>query len=132
MIKRINLYNKKSDRTSLWHSRLGHMNLKSMKILAKEGYVHEKEVDELKFCEECVLGKSHKQSFTVAKHVTKGFLDYVHSDMWGSPSTPDILGGCKYFITFIDYYSKKVWLYFLKNKSDSFATFKEWKTIVET
>lgn len=66
------------------------------------------------------------------KNVTKGILDYVHSDMWGSPSTPDILGRCKYFITFIDDYSKKVWLYFLKNKSDSFATFKEWKTAVKT
>jgi hypothetical protein len=34
-------------------------------------------------------------------------------------------------MSFIDDYSKKVWVYFLKNKSDTFATFKKWKAEVE-
>lgn len=108
-----NISKEEVDMTKLWHSRLGHMSLKSMNVLAKEGYLPEKEVRTLKFCEECVLGKSHKQSFKPAKHVTKGILDYVHSDLWGSPSSPNSLGDCKYFVTFIDDYSKKVWIFFL-------------------
>lgn len=113
--------------TEIWHSRLGHMRSKNMKVLTKEGYLPKAEVGELEFCEGCVLGKSHKQSFPTAKHTTKGILEYVHTDLWGSPSTPESLGGCKYFISFIDDYSKKVWVYFLRTKDEAFSTFKEWK-----
>ena len=40
-------------------------------------------------------------------------------------------GGCSYFVMFIDDYSRKVWLYFLKMKDEVFGKFKEWKTMVE-
>ena len=42
------------------------------------------------------------------------------------------LGGSRYYITFIDDSSRKVWVYFLKNKFDVFETFKKLKAIVET
>ena len=32
-----------------------------------------------------------------------------------------------YFLTFIDDFSRKVWVYFLKHKSDTFTYFKEFK-----
>jgi len=76
------------DMTRLWHSRLGYMSLKNMNVLVKEGYLLEKEVTKLELCESCVLGKSDKQSFPTAKHTTKGILDYIHSDLLGSPYTP--------------------------------------------
>ena len=34
-------------------------------------------------------------------------------------------------LTFINDYSRKVWAYCLKNKSDAFVCFKEWKIMVE-
>ena len=34
-------------------------------------------------------------------------------------------------LTFIDDYSRKVWVYFLKNKSDVFLNFKQWKILIE-
>lgn len=34
-------------------------------------------------------------------------------------------------LTIIDDYSRKVWPYFLKHKSEAFSTFKEWKVMVE-
>ena len=34
-------------------------------------------------------------------------------------------------MTFIDNSSRKVWVYFLKNKSDVFDVFKRWKAMVE-
>ena len=40
-------------------------------------------------------------------------------------------GGARYFMSFIDDYSRKVWVYFLKNKSEAFAKFKKWKAEVE-
>lgn len=120
------------DMTARWHSRLGHMSIKGMKVLVKEGYINEKEVTDLSFCESCVLGKSHKQSFGKGKHTSKEVLKYVHSDLWGSPSTPMSLGECFYFVTFIDDFSRKVWIYFLRTKNEVFSRFKEWKAEVET
>lgn len=67
-----NVAGSKDKMTSLWHSRLGHMSSKNMKILTKEGYLPDNEVGELEFCKICVLGKSHKLSFPKAKHTTKG------------------------------------------------------------
>jgi transposase InsO family protein len=36
-----------------------------------------------------------------------------------------------YYVSFIDDYSRKTWIYFLKNKSDVFIKFKEFKALVE-
>ena len=57
-------------------------------------------------------------------------LELVHIDLWG-PSPVASLGGSRYYITFIDDSSRKIWVYFLKNKSDVFETFKKWKAMVE-
>jgi transposase InsO family protein len=48
----------------------------------------------------------------------------------GPMRTPS-LGRVKYFVTFIDDFSRKVWIYIIKAKSDCFAKFKEWKALVE-
>lgn len=81
------------DRTSQWHSRLAHMSQSSMEALVSKGYLKRGEINTLGFCEACAMGKSHTQSFPKAKHKTKGILDYVHSDLWGSPNeTPNLSG----------------------------------------
>ncbi|KAE8674175.1 hypothetical protein F3Y22_tig00111769pilonHSYRG00531 [Hibiscus syriacus] len=73
---------------------------------------------------------SERVRFKTAKHTTQGILDYVHSDLWG-PSTTSSLGGSRYYVTFIDDFSRKVWVYFLKQKSEVFEKFKLWKREVE-
>lgn len=72
--------------TNIWHSRLGHMSLKNMILLDRMGYLDNKEVHTLSLCEECVLGKTYRQPFSTAKYNLKYVLDYIHSDLWGSPS----------------------------------------------
>ena len=58
-------------------------------------------------------------------HKTEDILDYVHTDIWG-PVKVVSKGG-----TFIDDYSRKVWVYFLKNKSKAYVKFKKWKAEME-
>lgn len=58
-------------------------------------------------------------------------LEYVHSDMW-DPSQVASLSDKWYYVVFIDDYSRFVWVYFLKKKSEVFATFKSWRAQVET
>ena len=64
------------------------------------------------------------------QHTTREILDYVHSDVWG-PTGELSLGGSQYFVTFTDDFSRKVWMYFLKQKSKVFAKFKQWKVKVK-
>ena len=54
----------------------------------------------------------------------------VHTDVWG-PFPVSSLGGSRFYVTLIDDFSRKVWVYFLKHKSDVFATFTKGKAEVE-
>ena len=106
------------NKTLMWQIRLGHMSEKGMKILERQGVLGDNKLDPIEFCEVCVLGKSSRTSLKNAVHKTKGTLDYIHSDLWGLAQTTS-LGGAKYFISFIDEYSRMVWVYLLKGKMKS-------------
>jgi hypothetical protein len=95
--------------TKLWHMRLGHMSEKGMHLLHKRGYLND--IGKLEFCEHCVFGKQKRVSFSLSTHCTKCILDYIHFDLWGRTPHSSI-GGCDYMITFIDDFSRKVWVYF--------------------
>ena len=41
------------------------------------------------------------------------------------------LSGYAYYVSFLDDYSRKVWIYFLKGKDEVFSKFKEFKALVE-
>ncbi|KAL9293531.1 putative RNA-directed DNA polymerase [Arabidopsis thaliana] len=81
----------KEDMTKLWHMRLVHMSERGMQILSKEDLLCGHEVKSLEFCEHCVYGKLHRSKFPKAVHITKGTLDYIHSDCWG-PARVESLG----------------------------------------
>jgi hypothetical protein len=119
-----------SDATNLWHMRLGHMSELGLVVLSKRGLLDGHSISKLDFCEHCVFRKHKRVKFNTTTHSSKGILDYVHSDLWG-PSRKPSLGGACYMLTIIDDYSRKVWPYFLKDKSEAFSAFKEWKTMVE-
>ncbi|EOY09394.1 Uncharacterized protein TCM_024822 [Theobroma cacao] len=57
-------------------------------------------------------------------------LELVHVDLCG-PMDTESFGGSKYFLLFIDDYSQKIWVFFLKFKFETFDNFKKFKTEVE-
>ncbi|GJX10932.1 putative RNA-directed DNA polymerase [Tanacetum coccineum] len=61
---------------------------------------------------------------------TENILDLVHSDVCG-PMKTKTLGGCSYFVTFIDDHSRKVWVYTLKTKDQVLDVFKQFHALVE-
>ena len=82
------------------------------------------------FCKHCIYGKQCRQKFKTGSHVSKGILDYIHSNLWG-PSPTISYGGEKYYVLFVDEFSRKVWVYVLKIKVDVFNTFKQFRVMVE-
>ena len=117
--------------TKLWHSRLGHMSEKGMKLLASKGKLSGLKSVDMEFCETCVFGKQKKVSFTkTLRSLKKEKLEFVHTNVWG-PYPTQSLGGSHYFVTFIDDSTRKVWVYFMKHKSEVNQKFKIWKAEVE-
>ena len=41
------------------------------------------------------------------------------------------LSGYAYYVSFIDDFSRKTWVYFMKNKDEVFSKFKEFKALIE-
>ncbi|CAD6252723.1 unnamed protein product [Miscanthus lutarioriparius] len=122
--------NDEPSKTNLWHMRLGHMSHHGMAELMKRNLLDGCTSSKIKFCEHCIFGKHKRVHFNTSVHTTKGTLDYVHADLWG-PFHKSSLGGARYMLTIIDDYSRRVWLYFLKQKDDTFAAFKDWKVMIE-
>ena len=57
-------------------------------------------------------------------HLERELLELVHSDVCSAISTTDAMGGYKYFVTFVDDYSRYTVLVLLKKKSDVLEAFK--------
>ncbi|KAL2254166.1 UNVERIFIED_CONTAM: Retrovirus-related Pol polyprotein from transposon TNT 1-94 [Sesamum indicum] len=116
---------------NLWHNRLGHMSEKGMNVLKSKGRLPELKSVEVGHCEHCVFGKQKRVSFlTTGRTPRKEKLELVHTDLWG-PAPVSSLGGSTYYMTFVDDSTRKVWVYFLKRKSDAFDTFRRWRALVE-
>jgi hypothetical protein len=82
-------------------------------------------------CESCILGKHHKEKFvSCVSYREKDPLEILHTDLCGPMQTPS-LTGCVYFMTFIDDFIRKTWLYLLKQNSEAFDVFKKFKSMVE-
>lgn len=121
------------DPSWIWHMRFGHLNFEGLKMLGEKNMV--KGVPNMdhpsQLCEACLLGKHARKSFPKASlsRATKP-LQLVHADVCG-PIKPQSFGKSSYFLLFIDDYSRKTWVYFLKNKSEAFETFQKFKSLVE-
>ena len=82
-------------------------------------------------CESCILGKRHKESFPTGKSIrAKAPLEIIHSYLCGPMQAPSLAGN-QYFLTFIDDFTRKIWVYFFKNKSEVFEKFQNFKALVE-
>ncbi|GJZ97609.1 retrovirus-related pol polyprotein from transposon TNT 1-94 [Tanacetum coccineum] len=112
-----------------WHQKLGHMSEQGMKILVERKLIPGITKVSLPFCEYCVISKQHRLKFKASNSRSVSVLELVHSDVWQAPVQS--LGGAKYFVSFIDDYSRRCWVYPIKKKSDVFEVFKVYKARVE-
>ena len=81
-------------------------------------------------CKGCMLGKNLKKSFPHSIRRSKEILELIHFDICGPMSFPS-LSGYLYYAIFIDGFSRKTWIYFMKQKSETFSKFQEFKVPVE-
>lgn len=108
----------------LWHRRFCHSSNIGRYLTDSS------ERENMKKCEICLKGKQTRLPFDVNGTRAKSILDIVHSDVCG-PMPTKSLGGAHFFVTFIDDYSRKVFVKVIKKKSDVFDCFVDFKNLVE-
>jgi hypothetical protein len=120
------------EKVMLWHQRLGHIGEKGLRLLHDKGMVEGMSNCSLDFdfCEHCLYGKQNRVRFPSGATRAEGILQLFHSDVFGPVSVPS-LGKSMYYVSFIDDFSRKTWIYFLRKKSEVFDMFKEFKALVE-
>jgi hypothetical protein len=69
-----------------------------------------------------MLSKHAKATFPSNEHKFKEILNLVHSDVCGLMSVASITRSM-YYVSFIDGFSCKTWIYFLKTKDEVFSKF---------
>ena len=116
----------------LWHHRLGHPSdrvlVSAMPSLSSCMSISNKHVQH--HCKHCLIGKMHRLPFPHSQFQSTQPLELVHSDVWG-PAPVNSNNGYKYYLLFVDDFSKFSWLFLLKSKSEVLNTFKHFKATVE-
>ena len=81
-------------------------------------------------CAGCQYDKAHQLPYEESKFRAKASLGLIHSDVFGLVKQPYI-SGMRYMETFIDEFSRYVWVFFMKEKSNTLSKFKEFRETVE-
>ena len=118
----------------MWHRHLGHPNSDVLLTLFNFGLLRNKacsSIDLSFYCTSCKLGKSKVLPFPHHASRASQCLELINSDVWGI--APVISHEhYKYFVTFIDDFSRFTWVYFLRAKGEVFSVFQRFLALLET
>ena len=114
--------------SKIWHKRLGHFHHKGLQFLQRNDMVRGLPNLEEKFstCNACLMGKQVRFPFKESTWRATEKLQPIHSDLCGPQATPS-LNGSRYFIIFIDEYTRMCWIYFMKQKLEVAEVFLKFK-----
>lgn len=114
----------------IWRQRLGHPPFKTFKtIVSKFALPITNNVAQF-FCSNCILGKCARLPFHESFCTTSTPLELVHADVWG-PAPLLSMNGYRFYVIFVDDFTKYTWMFPLKCKSDVFTTFIQFQAVVE-
>jgi hypothetical protein len=101
-----------------------------MEKLIKDGILVNLDFSNFDMCVDCVKGKLTSKTRRQKDGRSKNVLELIHTDICG-PITLAALGNYRYFITFIDDYSRYGHIELIREKSESLDVFKNFKASVE-
>ncbi|KAJ9692948.1 hypothetical protein PVL29_011870 [Vitis rotundifolia] len=115
------------DSSTLWHRRLGHISIDRIKRLVNDGVLSTLDFTDFETCVDCIKGKQTNKSKRGATR-SSAILEIIHTDICSLDMDSH---GQKYFISFIDDFSRYMYLYILHNKNEALDAFKVFKAEVE-
>lgn len=113
-----------------WHHKFGHLSNKTLAHMLRVNNIRVyPKLLNFFHCTACGIHKSQKLPFSFNSMTSSKPLELIYSDVW---STSETSVDCfKYYVLFVDHYTKYIWLYPLRNKSDVFQIFLQFKPLVE-
>ena len=114
----------------LWHQRLGHRSLGSLSSLSTNfGFKLNKSLDEC--CDVCHCAKQTRSPFSLSNTKAQCPFSLIHCDLRGPYHTRS-LSGCYYFLCAVDDYSHAIWVYLLKDKTETYDKLISFCSMVKT
>lgn len=117
-----------------WHKIFGHRDVDAVKTMQKNKTASEFKIVDCgvrQACDVCVSCKMTRAPFSKSSDSkSEAVMDLVHSDVCG-PMQTETPGRKKYFLTFIDDYSRHTKLYLLNNKAEVFEKIKAYMEMVK-
>jgi hypothetical protein len=115
----------------LWHKRFGHLSAATLTGVNKatEG-LNTRLAGQAGPCKVCALSKSVRVINRKSPERCTEPLQRIHTDIWGKYRTPSRQGN-QYIITFTDDYTRKAWVYFVKERHELHQVFIQFRTRVE-
>jgi len=113
----------------VWHQRLSHPHVSVLRHVVSANYLPSI-ISKFNKCRSCVLGKASRNHLVSTYSKSKCPLELIHSDVWG-PAPVSSYNGHKYFVFFIDDFSRFIWFYPIKHKSEVADTFQKFHIMVE-
>ncbi|KAJ4746261.1 Gag/pol [Rhynchospora pubera] len=112
-----------------WHCRLGHPAAAlTRRILLNCNLPCNN--NELPMCCDCAVAKCHKLPFNSSVSNTVAPLELLHADVWG-PAPVISNNSFKYFVIFVDDFTRFTWIFFLTSKSEVLRVFSTFKLQAE-
>ena len=113
----------------LWHKRLGHISKHRIERLVSNDILQPLNFSDFGDCINCIKGKQTNFRKYEANRCSE-VLELIHTDICG-PFPTATRNGHRYFISFIDDYSRYGYIYLIKEKAQALDMFKCFKAEVE-
>ena len=117
-----------------WHKRFGHISISGLQRLHSKGFVEDFHVDKDSLfgdCEACIAGKQTRNPYAGIIGITLRMAgEMTHTDLWGPARTASV-SGAKYYMTFIDDYSRHCTVKYLKHKNEATDKVRDYLTFIE-
>ncbi|GJV31700.1 putative RNA-directed DNA polymerase [Tanacetum coccineum] len=114
---------------NLWHQRLGHPADQVLDAL-KTNLLFDNNPTTSP-CEVCHKAKQTREPFPLSDHKLRNVGELVHLDLWG-PYKVSSKEGYKYFLTIVDDFSRAVWTFLIKSKTEVYENIVNFINLIYT
>lgn len=111
----------------LWHRRLGHPSRQALSYISGFSMNNMNSSP----CDICMRAKQTRNHFPVSDNKASRCFELIHCDIWG-PYSELSLSGARYFLTIVDDYSRGVWVYLLREKSEAYGCLIKFCNLIKT
>jgi len=113
-----------------WHRRLGHPSSKLVHHIIHAFSLPSNKNGHSSLYTSCSQNKAYRQNFSTHGLTNTTPIELIYMDVWG-PSHDLGINGSKYYVIFINHYTKYIWLYPMTHKSNVQTIFPQLHNLME-